>query len=127
MQLSDTGAVVLAAGITCFIVAGLAAYALQTKYDFTTQGGLLTGLLLALIVTSVVGIFLPGVKLLELAISGGGALLFSAFLVVDIQMLMDGRRVQISPDDYILGALNLYLDVLNLFLYILRFINASRQ
>jgi protein lifeguard len=127
MQMSNPQAVLLAAGITTSIVAALALYALQTKYDFTTQGGLLTGLLMALILVGIVGIFIPHVKAFELIVSGGGALLFSAFLVVDIQMLMEGRRVQISPDDYVLGALNLYLDILNLFLYILRFVNASRS
>jgi protein lifeguard len=127
MQVSNPNAVLLAAGITTFIVAGLSLYALQTKYDFTTAGGMLTGALIALIVVSFIGLFIPHIKVVELLVSGGGAFLFSAFLVVDIQKLMDGHRVQISPDDYILAALNLYLDILNLFVYILRFINASRS
>lgn len=117
----------LAAGITTAVVAALTVYALQTKYDFTTAGGMLTGALLALILVSFAAMFFPAVKPIELIISGGGALLFSAFLVVDIQMLMDGKRVQIGPDDYVLASLNLYLDILNLFLYILRFINASQR
>lgn len=125
--MSSPAAVLIAAGITTAVVGGLAVYALQTKYDFTTKGGLLTGLLMALILTSVVAAFFPQVKLLQLALSGGGALLFSCFLVVDIQMLMDGKRVQVSPDDYVLGALSLYLDILNLFLYILNLVNASRN
>jgi protein lifeguard len=127
IQISNPSAVLLAAGITTVIVGGLTVYALQTKYDFTTHGGILMGALLALIIVGFVGIFLPHMKVIELVFSGVGALVFSAFLVVDVQMLMDGRRVQISPDDYILGALNLYLDILNLFLYILRFINAARN
>lgn len=38
-----------------------------------------------------------------------------------------GNRVQLSPDDYIMGALQLYLDIINLFIYILRIINESRR
>ena len=124
--MSNPEAVLLAAGITTMIVAGLTCYALQTRYDFTTQGGILMGALLALIIAGFVGMFFH-YKIFELILSAGGALVFSAFLVVDVQMLMDGHRVQISPDDYVLGALNLYLDILNLFLYILRFVNASRN
>lgn len=153
--------VLMAAAITAFITLGLTAFALQTKYDFTTANGLLTGALLALILVSVVGIFFPRFKLVELAIGGGGAFLFSCFLVVDIQMLMDGaltsspaslftcvlsisvdvlctptsshilscagHRVQLDPDDYILGALQIYMDIINLFLYILKLINESRR
>jgi hypothetical protein len=127
LQISNPSAVLLAAGITTIIVGGLTMYALQTKYDFTTHGGILMGALLALIIVGLVGVFLPYMKVFELILSGIGALVFSAFLVIDVQMLMDGHRVQISPDDYVLGALSLYLDILNLFLYILRFINASRN
>lgn len=65
----------MAAGITFCIVAGLTVYATQTKYDFTTAGGILTGALVALILVSVVGMFWH-VKALELVIAGGGALLF---------------------------------------------------
>ena len=49
-----------------------------------------------------------------------GALIFSCYLVFDIQLLMHGKRVQLSPDDYVFAALNLYLDIVQLFLHILR-------
>lgn len=127
VQVSNPNAVLTAAAITCFITLGLTAYAMQTKYDFTTAGGILTGVLMAFVIVSFIGIFVPHIKALELLISGAGAVLFSCFLVVDIQMLMDGKRVQLSPDDYIFAALNLYLDIINLFLYILRALNESRS
>lgn len=116
-----------AAAITCFITLGLTAYAMQTKYDFTTSGGILTGCLMAIVIMSIIGVFIPHIKAFELFMSGAGAVLFSCFLVVDIQMLMDGKRVQLSPDDYIFAALNLYLDIINLFLYILRALNENRS
>lgn len=90
MQVSQPQAVALAAGITAFITLGLTLFALQTKYDFTTANGVLTGALLAFILVGFARIFFPHMKLLEIAIGGGGAFLFSCFLVVDIQMLMDG-------------------------------------
>lgn len=125
--MSNPTAVLAAAAITCFITLGLTAYAMQTKYDFTTSGGVLTGVLMAMIIVGFIGMFIPHIKALELLISGAGAVLFACFLVVDIQMMMDGKRVQLSPDDYIFAALNLYLDIINLFLYILRALNESRS
>lgn len=125
--MSNPQAVLAAAAITAFITVGLTAYAMQTKYDFTTAGGILTGCLMAMILMGFIGIFVPHIKAFELLMSGAGAVLFSCFLVVDIQMMMDGKRVQLSPDDYIFAALNLYLDIINLFLYILRALNESRS
>lgn len=124
---SNPQPVLIAAGVTAFITLGLTVFALQSRYDFTTSNGILTGALLALVLVSFARMFFPTVKLLELAIAGGGAFLFSCFIVVDIQMLMDGSRVQLDPDDYIMGALQLYLDIINLFLYILKIINESRR
>lgn len=42
-------------------------------------------------------------------------------------LCLAGNRVQLDPDDYIMGALQLYLDIINLFLYILKIINESRR
>ena len=39
---------------------------------------------------------------------------------------LEGKKVQITPDDYVLAALNLYLDILNLFLYILSILGDSK-
>merc|ERR1712048_107981 len=57
---------------------------------------------------------------MEIMYSSIGALIFSCYLVFDIQLLMHGKRVQLSPDDYVFAALNLYLDIVQLFLHILR-------
>lgn len=60
---------------------------------------------------------------LELAISIGGALLFCLFIVFDTQLIMH----TLSPEEYILATINIYLDIINLFLYILRALAISKQ
>lgn len=60
---------------------------------------------------------------LELVISIGGALLFCLFIVFDTQMIM----LTLSPEEYILGTINIYLDIINLFLFVLRALTISRQ
>lgn len=53
---------------------------------------------------------------MEVLIAVGGSLLFCGFIIFDTHMMMH----KLSPEEYILATVNLYLDVLNLFLYILQ-------
>lgn len=122
----DTDVVLLAAAITTGVTLALSLYAMQTKYDFTTSGGVLMGVLMALIFASILSLFWH-TKVLNIVISAVGAILFSCYLVFDIQLMMGGHKYQISTDEYVFGALQLYLDVINLFLYILQLLNSSRD
>lgn len=57
-----------------------------------------------------------------------GAVLFGIYLVFDTQMMLGGKhKYAISPEEYIFAALNLYLDVVNLFLYILAILNDGKR
>ena len=69
--------------------------------------------------------------------AGCGALLFSMFIVYDTQMIMGGKDVYgndrttkidyHNEDEYVFAALNLYLDIINLFLYILQLLQSCRD
>ncbi|KAJ8968703.1 hypothetical protein NQ314_002158 [Rhamnusium bicolor] len=59
----------------------------------------------------------------EIAVSFGGALLFSLFIIFDTQLIMK----TLSPEEYILATINLYMDIINLFLYILRILQALNR
>jgi FtsH-binding integral membrane protein len=75
----------------------------------------------------IVAIFIPE-KTIKLIYASCGALLFCLYLVYDTQLMIGGKhRYSISPEEYIFAALNLYLDIVNIFLYILTFIRASRD
>ncbi len=60
---------------------------------------------------------------LNIIVSAAGAALFAGYIVVDVQLMMGNGAMDISPDDYVFASLNIYLDVINLFLYILRILN----
>lgn len=121
-----TSIVVTAFAITAAMTTALCGYALTTKDDFTTKGGMLISCLFALLIASVMGIFFH-TPLLELGISFGGAILFSAFIVYDVQKMMGGNhKFSISPDEYVFAAIGIYLDIINLFLHILRILNQMR-
>ena len=54
-------------------------------------------------------------------------LLLFQYLVYDTQIMMGGGKMySISPEEYIFAALNLYLDIVNLFLYILQLVSAAK-
>jgi len=55
-----------------------------------------------------------------------GALVFSLYIVYDTQLMMGGKhKYSLSPEEYIFAALNLYLDVVNLFRYVLILVGIS--
>mmetsp|Transcript_9511 Transcript_9511/g.27204 ORF Transcript_9511/g.27204 Transcript_9511/m.27204 type:complete len:148 (-) Transcript_9511:266-709(-) len=120
----DTSIVMMAFGLTALVTVGLTVFACQTKYDFTMMGGVLVGILLALVGASLIMMFFPATTIGTIIISSVGAVLFSAYLVYDIQLLIGGRTHEYGPDDYVAASLSIYLDIINLFLYLLQLLSA---
>lgn len=117
----------LAVGITAAVCLALTLFAFQTKWDFTICGGILMVAIVVFLIFGIVAIFIPG-KVITLVYSSIGALIFSIYLVYDTQLMMGGKhKYAISPEEYIFAALNLYLDIINIFMYILAIIGASRN
>lgn len=114
---------------TFFITAGtfgaLSLYGYMTKKDLSSWGSILGMALLGLIIASVVNAFMESDTLYWI-ISYVGVLLFVGLTVYDTQKI---KRAIMDPDNKVdddlhkialLGALSLYLDFINLFLYMLR-------
>ena len=49
-----------------------------------------------------------------------GVFVFGIYLIVDTQMIVGGKHVELSVDEYVLAAMLLYVDIVQIFLYILR-------
>lgn len=49
------------------------------------------------------------------------------FLAVDTQLLLGNKKLGLSPEEYVFGALNLYTDIINIFLYILAIVGRTRE
>jgi FtsH-binding integral membrane protein len=56
-----------------------------------------------------------------------GVLLFSIYLVIDTQMIMGGKSVELRVDEYTLAALLLYIDIIQIFLYILQLLSNNNN
>ncbi|KAL0124621.1 hypothetical protein PUN28_006461 [Cardiocondyla obscurior] len=123
----DSKEVMAAVGITAAVCLGLTLFAFQTKIDFTGMHTVLFVAVLVLIIFGIVASFWGG-KIVNLVYAALGALIFSLYLIYDTQMMIGGKhKYSISPEEYIFAALSLYLDVINIFLYILTIIGASRD
>ncbi|CAG4962923.1 unnamed protein product [Colias eurytheme] len=119
--------VFIAVGITAAVCLGLTLFAFQTKWDFTMMGGALVAASMVLLMFGLISIFIPRNDIVRLVYASLGVLLFSMYLVYDTQLMMGGKhKYSISPEEYIFAALNLYLDIVNIFLYILTILGASK-
>eukprot|EP00614_Pseudopedinella_elastica_P011973 CAMPEP_0172599674 /NCGR_PEP_ID=MMETSP1068-20121228/19788_1 /TAXON_ID=35684 /ORGANISM="Pseudopedinella elastica, Strain CCMP716" /LENGTH=279 /DNA_ID=CAMNT_0013400007 /DNA_START=77 /DNA_END=916 /DNA_ORIENTATION=+ len=110
-----------AAVITASVFVTLTLFACQTKIDFTVIHGFLVAALQSMIMWSFFSMIF-GFSLGSFY-SWIGALVFCLFIVVDTQLIMD----RLGYDDYIIASIDLYLDIINLFLYILRILASSRS
>ena len=118
--------------ITIVMFGLLAIYGYTTKEDLSNYGGYLKTSLLTLLIVSVLNIFLKA-PMLYWIVSIGGVVVFSALTVYDVNKIKQ-LAYRISDGDPemveklgIIGALELYLDFINIFLYLLRIFSKRRN
>jgi FtsH-binding integral membrane protein len=116
--------VFIAAALTAGVVVALTVYACWTKTDFTIYGGLLFICLFVFVIVSMLAMFFQS-RWITLVISSIGVILFGIYLIYDTQLVMGGKRVQLGIDDYIIGSIMLYLDIMNIFVYLLAIVGGK--
>lgn len=110
--------------------AGLSLYGYTTKRNLTALGSFLIVGLIGLIVASLINVFLQSGPL-SLVISVVGVLIFAGLTAYDTQRTKS-LYAQVAGTEWesrsiIMSALNLYLDFINMFLFILRLFGSSRD
>jgi len=108
-----------ALALTVLIFAGLTFYVMSSKKDFSFMGGFLFVGLLVIIGGSLLNAFVFQSAAGEFIISAGGVILFSGFILFDTSNILRNYDVR----DYTSATLALYLDILNLFLFLLRLLS----
>ncbi|RKO92924.1 inhibitor of apoptosis-promoting Bax1-domain-containing protein [Blyttiomyces helicus] len=119
----DSRIVLQAVIITFALFVGLTLFTFQTKYDFSSWAPFLFGAIRAVIIAGLVQMFFPFNRTLDLVIAIFTAVLFCAYILYDTQQILQ----RLSPEEYIIASIELYLDILNLFLAILRILNNNRD
>ena len=112
--------------ITTGTTTTLTLYSLITTSDFTGYTEYYIVGLVAIILTGTINIFLQN-SVLQLIITGFGCLLFSFMIIYDVQMIVAQKHIKykFSLDDSVLAAMSLYIDTVNLFIYILDFLTLT--
>ena len=112
--------VVTAAFMTASLVIALTLYAIFTKTDFTACGGTLTVMGTTLLQLAFIMFFL-GLKS-NFIYNIIGVFFFGLYLVYDTQLIVgeSRRKYSINKEDYILGAMLLYMDIIRIFKFLLR-------
>jgi FtsH-binding integral membrane protein len=123
----EASSVLMALGLTLAVTLALCFYAVMTKTDFTTCWGLV-------LVFSVVSLI---VLVLMLCMDDGGSLryfycwisviFYGFYLIMDIQLIVGKGRHKLKHEDYIVGALMIYVDIIQIFLYLLEIFGSKKN
>uniref|UniRef100_A0A8C6YTJ8 Protein lifeguard 2 n=1 Tax=Nothoprocta perdicaria TaxID=30464 RepID=A0A8C6YTJ8_NOTPE len=104
---------------------------LPPQFDFTSYQGVLFVMLMVLFFGGIIlAVILPYQYVsntLHASFLAKLPPLFLQFLAFDTQMLMGNRRYSLSPEEYIFGALNIYLDIIYIFSFFLQFFGSSQE
>ncbi|KAK7887170.1 hypothetical protein WMY93_026791 [Mugilogobius chulae] len=123
----DAEAVLWAMLATTLVSLALSLFAFQSKWDFTMLNGSLWVLMWTLISFCLLCAILRS-QYVYIVYACLGTLVFSLYLVFDTQLIVGGkhRKYEMSPEEYVFAALNLYVDIVSLFLLLLQLIGLCR-
>lgn len=118
---AEMGAAIIVKALlaTTLMFSAAAVFGWVTNINLSGLRGFLWVGLIGLLITGILGIFIPWSNQIEMIYAGIGTIIFGAYTMYDIQQLRHAPHM--NPID---AALRLYLDIFNLFLFILRLMGA---
>ena len=110
--------VLMAGLLTLAVTLGLTVYAMTTKNDFSIMTSGIFVLLISFTFLGIINCF-TNIQALQNLGMVLGVIVYGFYLIFDTQMIIGGKRCNISIDDYILASMMLYIDIISLFIKIL--------
>eukprot|EP00919_Chromeraceae_sp_WS-2016_P012348 GHVR01028819.1.p1 GENE.GHVR01028819.1~~GHVR01028819.1.p1 ORF type:complete len:165 (+),score=12.99 GHVR01028819.1:77-571(+) len=129
----DLQAVGITLLVTSVVVAVVTIFAFTTDIDFTKYGSYLMvaclGFFAASMVLMLTQWFMPVMPLFNKLLAAGGAVLFSVYLVYDVQLVVGGKHhsYQLEVDEYVFACMLVYMDIIQIFLYLLQLFGDSNN
>ena len=117
--------VLTALGLTAGVVVGITVYAFWTDRDFTGWGMGLCIASFGLFFFGLFGLFFG--EWVNTLYCLFGVVLFGIYLIYDTQLVLGKFGREYGIDDYIFAALNIYIDIINLFSYILSLLGKASR
>lgn len=112
--------------ITFALVLSISLYACFTKTDFTFCGYFLAIIGMSLFILSIIIIFFHS-PILDTITNGCECILFCFYLIYDTQLVIGNKENMIKEDDYINGALQIYVDIIVLFIKLLKLFGKRKK
>jgi len=122
----DPTTVVMATVMTAAMTFALTLYACTTKTDITMYGGVIFVVSCGLLLLCIFGWFFQN-KIFQVVICVVCICLYGIYLIYDTQLVVGSRRYQLSVDDYIVGAIIIYVDIIVMFLRILELLRLVKN
>ncbi len=128
----DVASLLLAFGATALYFGGMAVFGYVTGIDLSRLRTVLLGGLIFLIIMNVAMLFIPGLEAMDRILCTVGVVIFLAFTAYDTQKIktfyysFNGDEAMLKKAS-IISALELYLDFINIFLYLLRFLGKGSK
>jgi len=126
--------ILIAGAVTAATVVVVSVFAFFTNIDFTKCGGIFFILVILLCVLGIATTIVFFVAddftkyVMKMVYGAVGALVMVLLLIYDTQLMMIGKhKYSYDPEDYVFAVLSLFLDIINLFLYILMLVGGSRK
>jgi hypothetical protein len=113
--------VLMAAILTLAITVSLTIYAMTTKIDFSYMGGMMFVFGFVLLFSGMFMLFTDN-PILHVVYASIGVCFYGLYLIYDTQTLLNNKRkygAKLDVDEYVLGAIQIYMDVVLLFVYVL--------
>jgi FtsH-binding integral membrane protein len=114
--------VCVAAAATALTTTALTVYAIRTKTKIEVFAAMSFVVCLAMLPIIIIGFFV-NLKVLHIVYCALGVVLYGLFLIIDTMMIVKGKGMSgrgCDMDDYIIGAMMLYIDIIMMFIYILQ-------
>jgi len=118
--------VLIAAAMTLVMTVSLSVYAMTTKKDFTLMGGTLFIFATALFLACLFG-FLYQSMMLQCLICSGCIVLYGYYLLYDTQLMIGTKRYGLSTDDYVIGSIAIYIDIVVLFMRLVKLLKMLQR
>ncbi|KAF7493351.1 Protein lifeguard 1 [Sarcoptes scabiei] len=113
--------ILIAAGITFVITLLVSIFSSFTSFDFTKLIWIMFMILIAFTLASIAMFFIRN-RIAEMIYCTIGVIIFVIYLAIDTQLIVGGRSIELSEEEYILGAIKIYTDIIEIFIYLLHLI-----
>ena len=128
----ELSSLILIFGATALYFGGMAVFGYVTRIDLSRMRNILLGGLIFLIVMNVAMMFIPALEVADQVVCTVGVIIFLGYTAYDTQMIRSfygayqGDEAMLKKAS-IFSALQLYLDFVNMFLYLLRLLGKKKN